>query len=205
MHYCRGSRIGDKMKTEFKNTCKARVVPKGAYPGTYIFDEVPPLLMCWSRLFQHTISQAGTFVLTKNFHNQNFGIYKAEGGCNMPGFGELVLHRDYCRWNFRSRGKKTDDETRGMAGLISHIVLNWNPMDPVNTILVQASVYARCKVEDLKKAVETNGVGNPFMGDPLYNFFYGSEFDRDYYKFCLVKFSDLTEEQAEERLVKEGK
>ena len=53
-------------------------------PGYYGFREAPKLLCVHSRIFQALISQAGSRLLSGEFHN-----LECEGGCLIKGVGGL--------------------------------------------------------------------------------------------------------------------
>jgi hypothetical protein len=169
---------------------------KEYYTGNcYTFNKPSKYLFVWSRLFQTVISQAGTYLLTGKFHTQQAAIYKCEGGCVIAGVGELVLSNHSCYFDTYSRDKKTKVATEKMAMLISHIVLNWKPSDPVDSILHLASEFAGTTVPDLRAAIEKAGSSSsPFGGNALADFFDWNPFsdspiDREYEKWCRVTIS----------------
>ena len=140
----------------------------------YKFDRPSPLLLTWGRLFQIIISQAGTWMLTGKFHNRQTGIYKAEGGINLPGIGELVLGQNVIYWDGMSEYGVTTEKKREMLGklqlLIMQVVLCWDPNDPIEVMLEQAALAAGCTKEELAKAVASTHI-TPFNGNPLSDFF----------------------------------
>lgn len=185
------------------------------HPGAYGFDHPSPLLYVWSRLLQSTISQAGTYILTGKFHDSHTGIFKCEGGCNIVGVGELVLREQHCSWDFVGHSGH-NPALQKMRDLINHIVLNWYPIDPVNSILATAAQEIMKSpnnfpdeveaVKALAKAVEKTG--GPFNGDALSSFFDYNPFskfpvNRDYLRYCKVKINGETNADADQQFADE--
>lgn len=190
-----------KMKTDFRNLALRIDSNEQPFrgPGNYSFDRVPKLLFAWSRLFQSVVSQGGTFLLTGSFHGFQCAIYKAEGGCRIAGVGDLVLGSTRCYFNYADRSKKTEKQTEAMADFISEIVLAWNPLDPIESMLNTAAKHLATNtkksllkphVDNLKKdglkgiaplqeaiklalrmALESGREGGPFSGNALSDFF----------------------------------
>lgn len=151
------------------------------------FDRVPDLLKFWGPLFQTVVSQAGTYLLTGKCHDTHTGIYKAEGGCYIAGIGEMVLYRDRVRFDYRGSDQKTKNNEKQLAKFITEIVLEWNPVDPINSMLISASKYINLSLEDFKQAVSR--CSGPFNGDDLsrffdYNPFVGFSPNKEYLDFC---------------------
>jgi len=196
------------MKKTFKNDAKPKELNKDwDGPGSYKFDETPILLFVWSRLFQSVISQAGTYLLTSKFHENECGIYKCEGGCRIVGVNELVLSRDHCYWDFGT--SKKDKTIKQMADLITHVVLNWDPMNPVDSMIDAASCFIKCLPTELRSAVEKSTCGDVFGGNALANFFNWNPFsdppiDRDYLRYCLMTFNGKTKKEVNQQFADEN-
>lgn len=184
----------------FKNESKP-IERKPENTHSYGFDRPSKYLFHWSRLFQAIVSIAGTYHLTKKWHNQQTGIYKTEGGCNIPGVGELVLNERSCRFDVNwDRQKTLEPKRQQLSDLITYIVLNWNPEDPIDSMILAASQFI-CEAPDvLASQLNKNKVG-PFDGNALSSFFDWNPFveppiDRPYQKFCLMKFYKWPEEKV---------
>lgn len=172
---------------------------KPAPKNHYTFDKPSPYLYVWSRLFQSVVSQAGTFLLTGKFHNRQCAIYKCEGGCNINGVGDLVLYDKSCHFDYMRH--KTCEEEK-MAKLISHIVLNWNPNEPIKSMITVASEFVKCEPNDMCVVLETSKGGGVFGGDSLssffnYNPFSPPETDREYERYCLVKENGKSNDEVD--------
>lgn len=190
---------------EFINEAKEIKTDKDYYTGNYYtFNRPSRYLFVWSRLLQTVISQAGTFMLTGKFHTQQAAIYKCEGGCVIAGVGELVLSNHSCYFDTRSRDDEIKVATEKMAKLISEIVLNWKPGDPIDSMLHLAANFVNTTVPDLKAALEkAQSSGGPFGGNALADFFDWNPFsdapiDREYEKWCRVTFNKETPEQVDQ-------
>jgi hypothetical protein len=174
----------------FTNTAQPRPAGDSSYVGDYGYNRPSPLLFNFSTLLQRVISQAGSFHFTKAFHDRECGIYKCEGGCMVEGGGELVLSSTCCYWDNRYRGEE-DESLKAMASLITKVVLEWDPMNPVTSMLETAAREAGCEVEDLRKAVFESRSGSPFGGNSLSDFFRWNPFseapiDEAYERWCWV-------------------
>ncbi len=185
----------------FINETKAVTPNNCYYRGAYGYDKAPNLLFFWSRLFQSVISQATTYLLTGKFHNRHCSIYKAEGGCDVPGVGELVLCNNSCY--FDTYNQKLTDEENKAAALITHVVLNWNPNDPVDSMIKAASDHIGVKSEELMTALEQSKNGGIFGGNALSSFFDWNPFseppiDEFYEKWCLMKFDNKTSKEVDQ-------
>jgi len=191
---------------EFINESKKiDVKEKHYYTGNqYTFNRPSRYLFVWSRLFQTVISQAGTYVLTGKFHTQQAAIYKCEGGCTIAGFGDLVLSRNSCYFDTYTRDDKTKVATEIMTKLISEIVLNWKPDDPIDSMLHLAANFVNTTVPDLKSAIEkASNSSSPFGGNALADFFDWNPFsdapvDREYEKWCRITFNKETPEKVDQ-------
>ena len=166
-------------------------------PGSYGFECAPRLLLSWGGLFQVVISQAGTYALTGKFHDQHCAIFKCEGGCKIAGVDDLVLKDTYCHWDW---SKHDDAMIRKMAALITDVALAWDPENPIDSMIEAAAKYIGVAVPVLRDAIDKSdhGAGNPFRGNSLSDFFDYNPFgkrpvDRDYERFCMVKFEGKTE------------
>lgn len=140
----------------------------------YTFDAPSRYLLTWSRLFQCVISQAGTYLFTDKFHTQQPGIFKAEGGINLPGVGEVTLYSQVIAWDGYSDYGHSEFQRRNrltrLQALIAGVVVAWNPEDPIETMLVAAAVNIGCDRDALDQAIRHMHVG-PFAGNPLGDFF----------------------------------
>ena len=156
------------MPFPFLNTAKPIERRHEGHWSWYGYDRPSVYLFPWSRLFQIVLSQAGSYLLTKKFHVEMSGIYRAEGGVNLPGVGELVLHADLCHFDEVSSGLEVRDPSYRIAGLITNVVLAWDPNDPIESLLLHAAVNTNCEVKKLREAV----LAAPRIGgDPLRGFF----------------------------------
>jgi len=169
----------------------------------YGYDKPSPYLWLWSRLLQSTISQAGTYLLTKKFHNRHCAIYKCEGGCVIDGKGELVLGKNSCYWNHRYSEKDNKDIAK-LCSLITTIVLEWNPNDPIESMLNSAAKACDCDVNELVKAIKDSSNGGVFGGDAICDFFNHNPFctfkvDEKYERFCLVNFNNMTDKEVDQK------
>jgi len=180
--------------------------------GRYTYDHPSPYLYVWNNLFQALVSQAATMLLTGKYHDKQCGIYKCEGGCNVPGVNGLVLNSDCCYWDWDRNGdKKLTKQLREVADMISHIVLGWNPNDPINSMLSLAVEFVNenskipTTVTALDQALRGACNSGPFGGNALSAFFNHNPFskfptDRKYLRFCLTKFNEpnLTDAQVDQ-------
>jgi hypothetical protein len=185
---------------KFVNSAKA-IVPKDWYgkdvdANRYRFENTSPYLFVWSGLFQRIISQAGTYLFTKKFHDHDCGIYKCEGGCRIDDVGDLVLQKNYCYIDGYYGNNKKINTARSkkegkLADLITHIVLNWNPEDPIESMLKSASEHIKCEVSELRGAIEGSRSGGVFGGNALSSFFDWNPFskapiDEKYERWCRL-------------------
>lgn len=172
-------------------------------PASYGFKNTSKLLFVWSRLFQSIVSQAGTYLLTGKFHDKQCSIYKCEGGCAIPGEGDLVLTSRACYFDCFSN-KKSEQKAVHISKLITHIVLGWDPNDPINSMLKLASNYIKVTPEELNEAVKISSNGGVFGGNSLSAFFSWNPFseapiDREYERFCLIKISGKSEKEIDQK------
>ena len=187
---------------EFKNDVQIREPHRFLPPGRkeYTFDRPSEYLKIWSRQFQCLVSVALTYKFTKQWHNDGFGIYKFEGGCNLPGIGELVLGRDYCYLDY---GGKNDLQTENeCTDFISELVMKWDPNNPIPSLIeITAAQLNVDKAELEKHFVEKFQHSTAFEGDSLNSFFDTSpfekqKFDRDYLRYCC-KLSGQTDKEID--------
>lgn len=173
----------------------------------YGFDRVPRHLFLWSRLFQSVISQAVTYLLTGQFHDGHCGIYKAEGGCRIAGVGELVLTNSGSYFDY-SIGKKTEQYKHRANELITSVVLNWEPENPIDSMIEAAAIFIKVLPSVLKDAVAKSSNGGPFSGNVLSSFFDWNPFtdppeDREYERFCLINFDNWTDDLVTQKFADE--
>lgn len=188
---------------------KPWIKQKSDLAGYYSYDKPSIYLFQWSRLFQSVISQVGSFIFNGKYHDQEVGIYKAEGGCRIDKFGDLVLGEKSCYFNYFN--DKLKDKLEILGKLISHIVLSWEPNNPIESMLNSAIEFAhkncshRTSVEELSECLtKQNKASMVFGGNALADFFNWNPFckapiDRDYQRFCLIKFNGYTEEQVNKK------
>lgn len=182
-----------KMDKEFRNESrpdKKDLSWRNQNIGHYGYDKPSKYLFQWSRYLQALISQAGTFMLTGKFHDQECGIHKTEGGCRIEGYGDLVLSHDCCYFD-RYASKNDAEPLHKLADLITHIVLRFQPMSPRDSMLEAAAEKAGCDVNKLKDKLNDSYVGGPFGGNALADFFRWNPFseppiDREYERWVLV-------------------
>jgi hypothetical protein len=185
----------------FKNTSnkKEAINWKGEIdPSFFGFDDIPRGLSLWARLFQCVVSQATTFKLKKEFHNFNdCGIHKYEGGCIVDGF-EVVLLKERCYINYGT-SKKTEAAT---ASMVTEVVLGWDPMDPIESMLDVAAKASGCNKDSLSEVINKTGRNNPFSANPLTRFFdmsfSGPKEDREYERFCLETITATPKEKIDQ-------
>jgi len=173
--------------------------------GSYGFTAAPTLLFFVSHFFQAVISQAGTFLLTGRFHDKQCSIYKAEGGCNIPGVGDLVLGAENCRFDAAHSPKRHALDEK-MADLITAVVLAWDPNLPTDSMLQAAAKYIKAPLVDLEKAINIDG--GPFAGDALSTFFSWNPFseapdNREYRKYLATKFGGQSKSEVDQRFADE--
>jgi hypothetical protein len=198
------SKIIRKTKMKFVNEAKAQEPDrrfKNPSMGFYSYAKPSIYLFQWSRLFQAVVSQAGTYALQNKFHDRECGIYKVEGGCRIDGVGELVLGNKYCYFD---GGRHKDLDASRLAQLITAMVLAFDPMDPIDSLVKSAAENVGCKFGELKDKVMKSEVGGVFGGDPLSDFFDWNPFspsplDQDYQRWVLVEFlKKKTNEQVDQ-------
>lgn len=186
---------------KFKNDAVA-IEPKDLYGKPtkllYGYNRPSPYLWLWSCLLQSTISQAGTYLLSKKFHTRHCAIYKCEGGCVIDGRGDLVLGSRSCHWDYGNNDKGIAE----LCALITAIVLEWNPNDPIESMMDSASKFVGCTKEELMKAITGSSNGGVFGGNAICDFFNHNPFgkfkvDKDYERFCLVTYDNMTDKEVD--------
>lgn len=182
-------------KMKFVNEAEPKIpdrLYKNPSMGFYHHSKPSKYLFQWSRLFQGIVSQAGTWIHKKAFHSQECGIHKCEGGCNIAGVGELVLGKSYCYFD-RGRNGVSEDAAQRLADLITAMVLKFDPMDPIDSLLKAAAENIGCDAAKLRGATLEARVGGAFGGDALTDFFDWNPFseppvDPDYKRWVAVEF-----------------
>jgi hypothetical protein len=184
----------------------------------YQYDQPSKYLAVYGRLLQGVISQAATYLLTAAFHDRDTAIHVSEGGCYIHGVGELVLLDRSCHftsYHVAGRGDRArQDDAERCAGLITHVVIRFDPMQPIESLIEAATDYlahavdgdinvARQLKPELRAALEASvRQGGPFSGNALSCFFervrgYDSRkfYDslRDYRRYCMTTFDDKTD------------
>lgn len=170
----------------------------------YKFTKPSRYLFIWSRLFQSVISQAATFMLTGKFHDQHCSIYKCEGGCHTT-VGDLVLGTESLYFDgFYSEDckLKREDAEQKIRGLVEHVVLNWDPMNPIENMLYLAAKYIGTKPKLLRAAINKSSNGGVFGGNALSDFFDWNPFsdpkiDREYQRWCMKKFEGKSDKDID--------
>ncbi|MFA5071242.1 MAG: hypothetical protein WC511_02615 [Candidatus Pacearchaeota archaeon] len=180
--------------------------------GQYMFDKLPYGLIMFGRVFQRLVSQVGTKVLTGSFHTQEVGIYKCEGGCNIPGVGSLVLSGQCCYFDgFWGKMLKENEEqvTDILAGIITDLVLAFDPMNPLQSLCDKASEIAKVSKEELEEVLSQRD--GPFGGNSLSDFFRRNPFDtsrvvsQEYEFYIRTEIFEEDPKSAEEALMYDTK
>ena len=113
-----------------------------------------------------------------------------------------------CYFDYGS-GEKDKGKLDKCAKLISEVVLNWVPEDPILSMFAAAAEFIGESPEDLENAVKAIYEDrNPFGGDALSSFFDYNPFtkfpvDRDYLRFCLVQLQGGTDEAVDQQFADE--
>jgi hypothetical protein len=127
---------------------------------------------------------------------------------------ELVLREHCCNFDY---GREKDNGLDTLTKLITKIVLEWNPMDPVASMLKSATDYIAVNghptVDEFDEAISQSRPGGPFCGDALSSFFNWNPFSEapiqeDYEKWCYVNVwkkpeAEIDQIQSDRRLGKE--
>lgn len=184
----------------------------GSGIGKYGFDRPSPYLLQWGSFFQTLVSLAGTKLLTGKFTDRAGGIFKSEGGCLIDGAGDLVLMDSYCRFDggpYLGKDSSHADTPKGravqaMADLITKLVLAFDPMRPIDSLLEAAAAVLDVTAAEVRTALEAGrGAGGPFAGDALSSFFRYNPFntpanDRSYERYCRVTISGQTDAEVDQ-------
>jgi hypothetical protein len=184
-------RKGNRMK--FVNEAKPQEpnkLYKNPSMGFYKCSRPSKLLFQWSRYFQAIVSQAGTMLLTGAFHDSECAIYKCEGGCRIAVVGDLVLGNEYCYFD---TGGSQGDKAQKLADLITELVLKFDPMDPMSSLINAGADHIGCDRTALRNRVDSSHAGGIFGGDALTDFFDWNPFsaapiDKEYQRWVMVHF-----------------
>lgn len=158
------------------------------------------------------VSQALTWKFTGKFHDREPGIYKCEGGCNIAGVGELVLHSSGVSWDsfYGGAEKKLTmrDSLVVAADLIAQMTIFFDPEDPINSLLDTAANAVGCSAEGLREAVSKTSDSMVFSGNALADFFNWNPFsktpiDRPYFRYVLKRFGDQSDEEIDQKFADE--
>lgn len=170
----------------------------------YGFTNISPFLYTWSGLLQIVLSAVASKMISGEWLYDGHGIYKCEGGITVKGLGSIVLLRDrlYHDYDHSPKAKAKKDIKR-VQELVTKVILSWNPMKPVDSMLAAAGEYAGINFEEVKSELEKCEGFGPFSGDSLSSLFDHNPFakfpeDRDYLRYCHTQISGKTEEQVNE-------
>jgi hypothetical protein len=188
---------------KFKNTSKKVTkswMGEELRPNEYGYDQPSDYLRLYSRALQAVVSQAASHKFTGEFHTGECGIYKAEGGCSVRGGGELVLHENSCRFDTYHADEAKQQQC---AELITKIVLEWDPMDPTDSMFRSAAAWLEMEFEDFKDGVAKANCGGVFGGDALWTFFGPNRHCdpktlRDYRRYCMMTFEGQSKEDVDQ-------
>jgi len=105
-------------------------------------------------LFQAILSQAGSHLLTGEFHDgPSLCIHKAEGGFLIPGRGEFIPTETSVAKD-RHSYRATPEDCRKLTELLSRIVMNWNPARHEDSMYEVAADHVGVTAQQLRTAVE---------------------------------------------------
>lgn len=171
-------------------------------PNRYLYDKPSNYLFVWSRMLQAIISQTLSKLYSGEFHKHECGIYKCEGGCRVDGMGDLVLQDTYCYYDYSISESEKEGEA---AELITKLVTEWDPMDPIKSMIRSAAEFLDMDPEEFKEGTKESTCGGVFGGDSLSAFFGWNPFMespvskiRDYQRWCLVNFDGMSEEEVDQ-------
>jgi hypothetical protein len=157
----------------------------------YRYDKPSPYLYMFGGLLQRVVAQCGTKMLSGKWMEQptNYAIFKCEGGCRIEGHGDLVLVNSCCYFDYGYRD--TEEKENKLAGLITDIVLNFDPINP-QSIIDTAAKHIDVTSEELEKELAKMRSGI-FGGNALSDFFNHNPFAespkfkmQDYEKYVRV-------------------
>lgn len=170
--------------TTFENTTRLRAledVPEWLRdrPGLYRHQDLSPHLYVFSRFLQTLFSQAGTLLFTGETHTTEPGIHKTEGGIKIYGVGDVVLGRDSCSFDY---SEMYPEKCATLARLISRVVIEFQPMDPLASMVKAATKFLFEEKPDLgtpeqiegkliAACTRKNGMISFLQADSLYDFF----------------------------------
>lgn len=139
--------------------------------GEYGYDKPSQYLYMFGGLLQRIVAQCGTKMLSGKWMKEptNFAIYKCEGGCRIEGHGELVLLDSCCYFDYGGRGGESGEKVEKLAGLITDIVLNFDPVNP-QSLIDTAAKHVGVTSKELGTELEKMS-SNMFGGNALSSFF----------------------------------
>ena len=204
------------MSTQFKNiaipfdpSSSSRYEGRDSY-NLYKFKNLSPLMYCWSRFFQTLLSMSCSKMVSGEWRLDNHSIYKCEGGIAVSGLGDVVLCPDrvYLDGCGHPEKEKSKADLQRVQELISKIVLEWDPMDPLGSMFNSVGAFLNVPVKEVKEAFGKCSSPGMFGGDSLSYFFNHNPFgkfkiDRDYLRYCLTKISGKTDEFVDEKFASE--
>lgn len=200
------------MKT-FKN-CAVPFVPEKEHyfagsPGRdfynyYRFKNISPYLYNWSRFLQILLSMSSSKMTNGEWRLKDHAIYKCEGGIRVDGIGDVVLCPDHLYADYsRDPNEEMKGKIKRVQELVSKIVLNWDPMNPPESIFKITSEHIGVSIEEVKQAFEKCESIGVFGGDSLsylfnHNPFMKFKVDREYIRYCLVNFASKGESEVDD-------
>ena len=159
---------------KYKNTAVVKTEDWSGRPlrnEQYGYSNRSEFLYMWGGLIQQGVAQCGTKLLTGNWlkRARDYAIFKSEGGCRIEGRGDLVL--DVCSCYFDYGGGKEDEEAK-LAAMITAVVLAFDPMDPIDSIINAFAKAIGVEYDEVYQAlVDSNGGTSAFSGNALSSFF----------------------------------
>ena len=175
----------------------------------YRFKNISPFMYCWSRFFQTLLSMSCSKMISGEWRLDNHSIYKCEGGIAVSGLGDVVLCPDRVYLDVGGPKKeKSKADLKKIQELISKIVLEWDPMDPLDSMFKSVGAFLNVPVKEVKEAFEKCSSPGVFGGDSLsylfnHNPFEKFKIDRDYLRYCMTKISGKTDEFVDEKFASE--
>jgi len=120
----------------------------------------------------------------------------------------LVLNKERCSFDCYHGGDKIWKQEAQLAALITDIVLNWDPNNPVDSMLKTAAKHVGITSDELENAIKKSSCGGVFGGNSLSFFFDHNPFgkmvvDRKYERFCLVTYNEKTDKEVDQRFADE--